>query len=228
METRVFLRVSRREIDTIRTLGAQWDAQCRRWYIPNGLDHAPFAAWIEYFLYLVIGRHRCVHCHHYMHVAAFGLPIVHNNRGYLVLIPRLECVPYEIRNYLLSRGIVFCPHSGSMSRQAQLTNCCSYCMRPQPDALLFGYPQGVFSCTSVDQLDTLSFYKVCLTYPCMVNDMFTEYRRRTRFGYGLVESCEYWYDFTHDINRILFQYAERCHTTLSFCVTELIRPALAP
>lgn len=32
--------------DQVKSLGARWDAERRCWYVPEGLDLAPFAAWL--------------------------------------------------------------------------------------------------------------------------------------------------------------------------------------
>ena len=34
------------EKDTVKALGARWDSKAVKWYVPNGMDTAPFAKWI--------------------------------------------------------------------------------------------------------------------------------------------------------------------------------------
>lgn len=43
---RVDLDVPFAEKDEAKALGAHWDAINRRWYVPDGLDQAPFARWL--------------------------------------------------------------------------------------------------------------------------------------------------------------------------------------
>lgn len=228
MSGHVSLWVPERDREYVRQLGAQWDVQSRSWYISSEMDSGLFAPWIDYFLYIVLAKQKCAICHNQTRVVAFGLPVIHEGLEYLTLIPRFECAPFEIRSYLLDQGIRYQPTQMQRPRNFQLMSCCEYCCAPQSDYLLFSAPDGAFSGSSVAHLDHLDFYRVRLAYPCMINDMFSEYRRRTKFGYGLVESCEYWYDFGHDFNRILYRYALARHTRLSLFVSELVRPCLAP
>lgn len=44
--SRTFLTVAFREKDAAKALGARWDGTERRWYVPDGLELAPFAAWL--------------------------------------------------------------------------------------------------------------------------------------------------------------------------------------
>ena len=44
--TCVVLDVPFADKDRVKALGARWDHQVRRWYLPAGVDTAPFAAWI--------------------------------------------------------------------------------------------------------------------------------------------------------------------------------------
>lgn len=44
--TRTFLTVAFREKDAAKALGARWDGTERRWYVPDGLELAQFAAWL--------------------------------------------------------------------------------------------------------------------------------------------------------------------------------------
>jgi phage/plasmid primase-like uncharacterized protein len=42
---RVYLNVPFKEKDAAKAMGAKWDRQEQAWYVPSGLDAAPFAAW---------------------------------------------------------------------------------------------------------------------------------------------------------------------------------------
>lgn len=41
-----FLTTTFQDKDKVKVLGARWDAAERRWYVPDGLDLAPFAPWL--------------------------------------------------------------------------------------------------------------------------------------------------------------------------------------
>lgn len=41
-----FLEVQFKEKDKAKALGARWDSPAKKWYVPDGLDLAPFKAWL--------------------------------------------------------------------------------------------------------------------------------------------------------------------------------------
>lgn len=41
-----YLTVPYREKDSVKALGARWDADAKRWYVPGGQDLAPFVEWL--------------------------------------------------------------------------------------------------------------------------------------------------------------------------------------
>lgn len=41
----IFLDVPFAEKDKVKRLGAKWDSEARRWYIPHGMDAYPFKRW---------------------------------------------------------------------------------------------------------------------------------------------------------------------------------------
>lgn len=44
--TLTYLDTAFKDKDRVKALGARWDADARRWYVPAGLDLAPFEAWL--------------------------------------------------------------------------------------------------------------------------------------------------------------------------------------
>jgi|SRR5947209_7401193 len=42
----VFLDVPYHEKDEAKRLGARWDPEVRKWYIPEGRQHEPFSRWL--------------------------------------------------------------------------------------------------------------------------------------------------------------------------------------
>lgn len=41
------LNVPYAEKDEAKQLGARWDPKRKKWYVPNGVDPAPFGRWLE-------------------------------------------------------------------------------------------------------------------------------------------------------------------------------------
>lgn len=46
MKNMKFIRCSFQEKETVKKLGARWDAENKSWYIPEGLNEEPFAKWL--------------------------------------------------------------------------------------------------------------------------------------------------------------------------------------
>lgn len=42
----VFLNVPYAQKDEAKLLGAKWDANKRKWYVPIGIELAPFSSWL--------------------------------------------------------------------------------------------------------------------------------------------------------------------------------------
>ena len=69
--------------DEAKALGAKWDRAKKIWYVPDGVNPEPFAAWLPGvdrsdpsapYIYLVLGKRECWKCHEQTTVAAFGIP----------------------------------------------------------------------------------------------------------------------------------------------------------
>lgn len=69
--------------DEAKALGAKWDRVKKIWYVPDGVNPEPFAAWLPGvdrsdpsapYIYLVLGKRECWKCHKQTAVAAFGIP----------------------------------------------------------------------------------------------------------------------------------------------------------
>ena len=76
--------------DQAKALGAKWDRVKKIWYVPDGVNPEPFAAWLPGvdrsdpsapYIYLVLGKRECWKCHEQTTVAAFGIP--YRLAGYL-------------------------------------------------------------------------------------------------------------------------------------------------
>ena len=44
--TNINLKVPFNEKDQAKSLGARWNAEARLWYVPQGVDAAPFEKWV--------------------------------------------------------------------------------------------------------------------------------------------------------------------------------------
>ena len=45
--TNISLKVPFNEKDQAKSLGARWNAEAKHWYVPQGIDAAPFEKWLS-------------------------------------------------------------------------------------------------------------------------------------------------------------------------------------
>ena len=45
--TNINLKVPFNEKDQAKSLGARWNAEAKLWYVPQGVDAAPFEKWLS-------------------------------------------------------------------------------------------------------------------------------------------------------------------------------------
>jgi exodeoxyribonuclease VII large subunit len=45
-ETITYLTTSFQEKEQVKSLGAKWDVTAKKWYVPEGIDLAPFKNWL--------------------------------------------------------------------------------------------------------------------------------------------------------------------------------------
>lgn len=59
----IYLVVPYAEKDTVKSLGAKWDARVRRWYVPAGRSPAKFEQWMTEECRAVWRRHYGLRAH---------------------------------------------------------------------------------------------------------------------------------------------------------------------
>lgn len=164
---KTYLDVPFSEKDEAKARGARWDAERKRWYAPEGADHSLFVQWMPAFMYLVLGSKECWKCHKETRVVAFGVPYDYDGARSLALLPRLECVPYEIRSYLNDQGIRFQKKYSNTTGQYLLNNCCEHCGSLQGEFFLFSEPDSPFVPDSSEEAASLKFLKLSLPSPVL-------------------------------------------------------------
>jgi hypothetical protein len=83
---RIDLDVAFTDRNEVKLRGARWDPVCRMWYVPDGIDPAPFRPWIPVppdlnvrapWYFLGTSTHECEHCGLETKVHGFVLPAGH-------------------------------------------------------------------------------------------------------------------------------------------------------
>lgn len=169
------------EKDEAKAFGAKWDPKAKTWYIPEGVNPAPFAKWLvgeTPYIYLVIANRECWKCHNQTEVVGFGIPYCYNNddevdedepfgtlygettdADSLAIVNPIGCVPAEIRSYIEKR----CGYRKSYSRtvgEYQMANTCTHCHALQGNFMLFGEVDSPFFIFGREDVKRLAFIKV--------------------------------------------------------------------
>ena len=71
-----YINVPFEEKDAAKALGARWDQSQKSWYIPEGINPAPFGHWLPNYFYVVVGTKKCWRCDQPTRVVALGIPYV--------------------------------------------------------------------------------------------------------------------------------------------------------
>lgn len=171
---RVDLRVPFSDKDQAKALGARWDAAAKTWYVPSGVDKAPFAEWIEegssaefnarsgrYFI--AKAPHKCWKCGKETPVFGFLLPPGHEELDMDDDDPAKDVLAavdyYAMPNYIdkltpavLSRMRALAPrYTRDFSQTTQdsyFMNHCERCGMKQGDFNLYSEPgSGLFPMT---------------------------------------------------------------------------------
>ncbi|MCC8381427.1 DUF5710 domain-containing protein [Xenorhabdus sp. PB30.3] len=180
---RIDLHVPDDEYETVKKLGAHWDAAAQIWYIDGSFDPAPFMQWLPFYnvhaeyWYLAQTRIPCPHCHEPTTVTAFMLPAGHQlleaekdeepdtevdytEQDRPAFVFYLVDIPSIVRNVLpgfhhtLRKAI-----SEQLHRQHWI-NHCEHCDAQQDDTELFADIGGAFFPASKEQAATIQLHRI--------------------------------------------------------------------
>ena len=134
--------------DQAKALGAKWDRVKKIWYVPDGVNPEPFAAWLPGvdrsdpsapYIYLVLGKRECWKCHEQTTVAAFG-------------------IPYRVAE---DSGSKAAPGAApATTKTVSLATTCTACGALQGSHYLFEEPMSPFALTAINKLPALEFVRV--------------------------------------------------------------------
>lgn len=168
---RVYLRVPYPERGDAKRLGAWYDGERKSWYVPDGVNPAPFSGWMRSCIYLVFAKRKCWRCKRLMTVVAFGVPYTLDGEGEddlglgmpyadrLSILPRPLCTPREIRGYLEDNSGWHKGYSKT-TEETHLMNHCEECGVLQGDFFLFEEPDSPFFTPSKESLEAMRFLRV--------------------------------------------------------------------
>nr|WP_306309300.1 DUF5710 domain-containing protein [Xenorhabdus anantnagensis] len=180
---RIDLHVPDDEYETVKKLGAHWDAAAQIWYIDGSFDPEPFMQWLPFYnvhaeyWYLAQTRIPCPHCHEPTTVTAFMLPAGHQlleaekdeepdtevdytEQDRPAFVFYIVDIPSIVRNVLpgfhhtLRKAI-----SQQLHRQHWI-NHCEHCDAQQDDTELFADIGGAFFPASKEQAATIQLHRI--------------------------------------------------------------------
>ncbi len=170
------------EKDEAKLLGALWNPDFKKWYVPNKRDYPHFSKWISPdspvtvicdFFYIVEGIRTCYKCGKPTTVIGFGVEnfyeIAHDYEccqyysDYINICSEISPLPADLLKYLKDKYNYY----KSFSKTAQeeyFANHCDNCGAIQGDYFLFEEEDSPFFVESVASAAKLKLYKIPLKF----------------------------------------------------------------
>lgn len=184
----LFLNVPYAYKDTVKALGARWNPDAKKWFVPKRTEYSKFLKWFpdSYGLivcdhiYIVEGKTECFKCGNSTRVVAFGVDYYcsyeksedfysfSHDTDEIHLAITLENLPVNVIQYL-------CQHYNYKMRTSKTTGitklnyCCDHCDVLQGDFFL-KEPSSPFFILSSEQACALKLYKIKLSEDFFTND----------------------------------------------------------
>lgn len=189
----LLLNVPYHEKDEVKGLGARWNPEMKKWYVPARKDYYKFKKWIlgekeqtyvlcDYF-YIISGKAICPKCKHETTVIEFGIEKFFDifdenifdsnnsfkyNTGVLCVSSELSGLPHEICTYLKNNYNYYESFSHTQE-EVLFANHCTHCNSIQNDFSLSCETDSPFFINSVSKAAKLTLEKINLTYDIQVD-----------------------------------------------------------
>lgn len=171
----LLLNVKYEEKEKVKSLGARWNPELKRWYVSNPLDYYKFIDWLEGnivvsdYIYIIEGITTCWKCKKNTKVVAIGVDKYMElydepsdfESGEIHVASGFEGLPNSILRFLSERCNVKERYSKTIGSK-YLSNGCFECDSLQGDWFLFNEPDSPFFVDSIDTAKALTLYKIKL------------------------------------------------------------------
>lgn len=186
----LMLNVPYSEKDIAKKLGARWNPDCKKWYVPQKKDYPRFAKWIITqgnivacdAIYVMEGRHPCFRCGKETRVIGFALENFYEfyagsedeeiESTYWSDVIRIagpiDPIPAPLLKCLQSKYNYKKRYSYT-TRESHISNCCDHCDVLQGDFFLFNEVDSPFFIDSPQKVRNLHIYKVSLKHDLIIN-----------------------------------------------------------
>lgn len=187
----LILNVPYSEKDQVKSLGARWNPELKKWYVEERKDYKKFIKWIldgkdettiicdE--LYIVEGIHTCFKCKNKTKVIGFGIKKhfdVYDPNEYdnvfefwnedISISSQIDPLPISLQKYLLEKYNYY-KDFPKTTQSKYFANHCSNCKIIQGEFFLFGEVNSPFFIESPEEAKNLILYKIPLENDIILN-----------------------------------------------------------
>lgn len=181
----LLLNVPYKEKDEAKALGAKWNAELKKWYVPEKENYGKFNKWIVKdderrtiicdYIYLVEGKRECFKCKKETRVITFGIKeyynfwCTNNRRGSnyynnnFKVIREIDPLPKDLLE-MIQQKYNYQMTFSKTTKSAYFANRCDYCDKLQGAFHLFEEPSSPFNAYTVEKAQNLIIYKIPLKY----------------------------------------------------------------
>ena len=156
----LYLEVPYAEKDEAKKLGAKWNAQEKKWYVPDGVDESLFKEWIpvttttEYNLeakspfYLVKSQEICWKCTKRTEVVCFASNGVNDYEDgdyeFFITYSMITLVPSDLAQFIRDHLKLFHLDYSKTAHCSYYMNHCEHCSTGLGDYFMHNSPEGAF------------------------------------------------------------------------------------
>ena len=201
----VFLVVPYQEKDEVKRLGARWDPEVRKWYVPEGRQLDPFSKWlpdasddavlqISDPIYVVESSSSCWSCGRETLVVALAVESLDgqeqdDEESCLIVLTEIEELPPELLRLISPRYPSLKNRYSKTAGRRYYMNHCS-CGAPLGDFFLHSEPGGAFFPTSPGEAERIILrelpisgsFKVKASYGQVDPDLIGAHAKRESYG----------------------------------------------
>jgi Domain of unknown function (DUF5710) len=154
LEELILLNVPFSEKDEVKSLGARWNPNLKKWYIPSGFDTSRFARWLpaenEFALspiFFVESHGNCWKCNQLSEVyciASYGLMYVDEVNRDFTTFSNLENIDSQIAELIHKNIPLYKPDYSQTVGGMYYMNHCEHCSAKMGDFYMHEEPGGAF------------------------------------------------------------------------------------
>lgn len=153
-----FLQVPFEDKDKAKSLGAKWDAQRKKWYIPDGIEKQPFEKWLPKYetefnlralspFYLLKSKEPCWKCEHVSEVISFaaeGVEEENKLHAEFVTFFYVALLPERLKVFVTEKYASYFLDYSNTTESYYYINHCQKCSASLGDFFMHNEPGGAF------------------------------------------------------------------------------------